>query len=801
MPDLKISELPAATAVADGDLTPFVQVTPSPTTKRASLSQLRRAVLADRGVDVRDFGAVGNGTANDAPAIQAAINALGAAGGTVHFGARNYRLNSAVTISGNSVRLQGVGFAEGGNPGDGTWFTVGSTGFTPITFTGIASRGSAVRDIAIRQNHGATQNAAWAPTGYDFFFKVLDCLGSIDFDNVMLSGVNKGIYCDNSGRLDLRRIRGQVFTTGIEIDRAYDAVRLMNIHFWPFWSANDHVVRWQQANGDALVFRRVDGVFIDQSFVLGYRSMFRFSSSAHGHTQKFSIGQAYADFVKYGLWIDADGTDGQIDAMTTQGEIFNGLGAPVPGATGIHVGASNTRVQIGNLRVDDAEDHAIRIEQHSNRIDIGALRCVNYNLRDNGAAAIHLAHATAGLPNRVNLGSTPLLEAPTPGPLFNAGSNGSAGLSAPAGEEARPGLSLGDGVTGLFMPVAGSLAAAASGAEVLRAAGGTVSLGGAPGSHGLEVTTPSGASNRAEMLGAASGSPSHVGWRAGGADANIGTVLGQPKGTGALLAQFPDSSVSGGNARGTSATDLQTARTTAAQVASGTNSTISGGVANTASGSDSTVAGGRSNTASGLRAAVGGGTTNVASGGTATVAGGNSNSASGSNSWVPGGTAGSTRAVFGRGAWSSGSISTSGDAQAGEFVLRCVTSDATATPLISNGSGAGTDNQIVLPSNGTYLVELLVTARQASGSAGTPGDSAAWTASALVRRGAAASTTVIVGSTGASLTPAFADGGATAWRIGLAADTANGALSVTATGAANKTIRWVARALTVETSA
>ena len=29
MPDLKISELPAATAVADGDLTPFVQTSPT----------------------------------------------------------------------------------------------------------------------------------------------------------------------------------------------------------------------------------------------------------------------------------------------------------------------------------------------------------------------------------------------------------------------------------------------------------------------------------------------------------------------------------------------------------------------------------------------------------------------------------------------------------------------------------------------------------------------------------------------------------------------------------------------------
>ncbi|MDB5378491.1 MAG: hypothetical protein JWR00_2937 [Rubritepida sp.] len=816
MPDLKISDLPAATAVADSDLTPFVQVTPTPTTKRASLSQLRRAVLADRGVDVRDFGAVGDGTANDAPAIQAAINALGAAGGTVNLGPRTYRLNSAITISNNSVRLQGAGFAEGGNPGDGTWLTVASTAFTPITFTGVASRGSGVHDIAVRQTHGAAQNTSWAPTAYDFFFKVVDCLGGVDFDNVMLSGINKGIYCDNSGRTDFRRIRGQVLTTGIEIDRAFDACRLMNIHFWPFWSSNDNIVRWQQANGDAMVFRRVDGVFVDQSFVLGYRSMFRFTSSASGYTQKFSIGQAYADFVKYGLWIDANGTDGQIDAMTTQSEIFNGLGAPLAGAIGVHVNASSTRVQIGTLRVDDAEDNAIRIEQHSNRIDIGALRCVNYNQRNNGAAAIHLAHAATGVPNRVNLGSTPLLETATPGPLFNAGSNGSAGLSAPAGEAARPGLSVGDATTGLFRPTGTALSAAANGTELLRADSGKLSLGAAPGQHGLEVTTPANAVNRPEVVAAATGSPGTVGWRANGMDANISAVVGQPKGTGALQAQFPDGTAAGGGARGANATDWQTTRAAATQVASGAMATISGGVNNTASGSNAAVGGGTANIASGSSAAIAGGSTNSASGassvigggivnaataGAATVGGGAANTADGTNAWVPGGREATTRGCFGRGAWSASRFVSNGDAQAGEFVLRRISTDATATRLTADNAVQSSSNTVNLPNNGTYVLRLLVVAQQTGGSAGAAGDCAGWELTALIKRGASAAATVLVGGSAGSVAPTYADAAAMAWRAALTADTTNGGLAVTATGEANKTIRWVARALSVETTA
>lgn len=797
MPDLKISELPAATTLADGDILPLVQAGPN-TTRRSSLTQIRRQVLADRGLDIRDFGAVGNGTTNDAPALQAAINALGSTGGTINLGARNYRLASAVSVTAGPVRIMGQGYGEGG-PGAGTWLTVDQTGFVPITFSGVAARGSFIGDLAVRQFHGAAQNASWAPTAYDWFFRVVNCLGGVEFENLLLSGVNRGIQVANSGRTDIRRLRGQVFTTGVEFDEIYDVVRIANLHFWPFWSANNNVVRWQQANGDAMVFRRVDGVFVDQSFVLGHRTMFRFSSSAAGFTQKFSIGQAYADFVRHGVLIEAAGTDGQIDSMTVQCEIFNGGGAPVAGSTGVQVNTSSSRVQIGSLRVDDAEDNAIRIEQHSNRLDIGALRVVNFNLRNNGAAAIHIANAASGLANRVNLGSNPLLETAVMGPLVNAGTNGSVGVLGPAGEAARPGVSVGVAETGLFQPAPATLAASAGGAEVLRAASGSLSLGGAAGAHGLEVSTPAGTLNRMAAVGGVTGTPGRVGWQASGSDANIDVVVGQPKGTGAVLAQFPDGTAAGGSARGIGAVDLQTHRGVAFAVAAGERSVISGGNNNVASGIEATVSGGVNNIASGMRAAVAGGSTNAADGQT---------------SWVPGGARASARGHLGRGAWSAGAFVNTGDAQSGEFSLRVQTTDALAQRLTATGGAASTNNVVNLPSSGTYRLKLFVVAQQVGGTAGTAGDCAAWEADLLVRRGASAAATVLVGGRTVTNAPALAnvvagtpfapgqrDAAAAAWRLTVEADTTNGGLGVSGTGEANKTIRWVARVLSAEVTA
>lgn len=114
-------------------------------------------------------------------------------------------------------------------------------------------------------------------------------------------------------------------------------------------------------------------------------------------------------------------------------------------------------------------------------------------------------------------------------------------------------------------------------------------------------------------------------------------VVYAPKGTGAVLAQVPDSTAAGGNKRGAGAFDFQTSRSTAAQVASGTNSVIVGGQQNTASGTRSFVGGGIGNSASGGNDVVVGGNGNSSSGGQNFIGAGGSCSAAGSYNSIVGG--------------------------------------------------------------------------------------------------------------------------------------------------------------------
>jgi hypothetical protein len=129
------------------------------------------------------------------------------------------------------------------------------------------------------------------------------------------------------------------------------------------------------------------------------------------------------------------------------------------------------------------------------------------------------------------------------------------------------------------------------------------------------------------------------------------------------------------------------------------------------------------------------------------------------------------------------------EAQTGTMVLIRATTDATATVLTSDNSAPGALNQVVLPNNSVFAFTGLIAARQQS-SGGT--QSAGWKIEGLIRRGGSAGTMDLVAS--AINTISNVPG----WVIALTADTTNGGLAVTVTGAAATNIRWAATMQTSE---
>ena len=334
-----------------------------------------------------------------------------------------------------------------------------------------------------------------------------------------------------------------------------------------------------------------------------------------------------------------------------------------------------------------------------------------------------------------------------------------------------------------------------------------------------------------------------VSFQALGTDTNINVSL-TPKGTGAVIAgPIPDGTATGGNARGANAIDLQTSRTAATQVATGANS-VAIGNRNTASNQYDIAIGFSCTTSSGAftdaicigRSSISGGTYAIAIGynaqstssssvaigpnaycgnyfqsgpavaiGSGAKAGSNSNannytaigpsslvnSASGNNSiknssglgyqsWVDNVT---SKIAFG-----TGSITTQGDSQFSNVILRGSTTATTAAVLTADLAAATTYNIANMPINSAFYVKIRVVGRETAAGSVT---AAAWTIESLVVCGATSATIAIVGTpviTTIGIASAWA--GITAPTLGV--DTTNRGLTVTVTPRTVNATHWIA---------
>lgn len=223
-----------------------------------------------------------------------------------------------------------------------------------------------------------------------------------------------------------------------------------------------------------------------------------------------------------------------------------------------------------------------------------------------------------------------------------------------------------------------------------------------------------------------------------------------PKGSGAVLAALPDSTVAGGNKRGANATDLQTTRSAADEVASGT------------------------------RAAIGGGYGNMASGQSAAIPGGQLNDATGDFSSIAGGYQGIAD-HYGEHVHASGRISGQGDSQQSWVEWSKQTTTAAQAEAFLGGADAPANTRFTVASDVTYGFEIRVVARRTD----VDGEVLHIRVEGTISNNAG--TTALDGVNAETV---FRNdfGGA----VSIEADNTNDALVVKVTGATGKTLNWTA---------
>ena len=212
-------------------------------------------------------------------------------------------------------------------------------------------------------------------------------------------------------------------------------------------------------------------------------------------------------------------------------------------------------------------------------------------------------------------------------------------------------------------------------------------------------------------------------------------------------------------------------------------STVAGGWTNTASEYYSTVGGGYHNDATGPNSTVSGGRENTATALSATVGGGFNNTASGAYSAIIGG----FRAVanrHGMEAYAAGRFAANGDAQRVDYVLRNVTTNATPTTLMLDGSTSR-----LLIANGRALFATITIAGIING-----GSKAVHYCRKVAIK-TVSNTTSLIGTVSVVGTDVEDDA---AYDVTITADNGTKALQINVTGKASENIRWVAHVEGVE---
>jgi hypothetical protein len=246
MPDAKITELPVAVTLDDADIAPLVQgSTNLAETRRTTFGAMRSAMLAERPLHVRDFGAAGNGTTDDTAAIQAAIDASAAiGGGVVLLGPRRYLVAAADLTIKNGVFLRGR-TSGGGWRVNGDFTTVNHAILLDPARTIRLQRNSGLEGLAVlRQGmtvpntlrQGLDAMAAFAGTAVT----VGDGTGGNNAGNgadatlagLLILGFNTGIYSHGNARLRVKDVLGDAHN-GLYLGNAFDVCRVSEVNWHP----------------------------------------------------------------------------------------------------------------------------------------------------------------------------------------------------------------------------------------------------------------------------------------------------------------------------------------------------------------------------------------------------------------------------------------------------------------------------------------------------------------------------------------------------------------------------------------
>ena len=240
-------------------------------------------------LNVREFGAKGDGQTDDTAAFQKAMDASAKdGGGTVmaprgtYFFAGHLSVPAAVTLAGiwQSVPAHN-GLRDRGLPkptDDGTTFLVteGAGSEDGPAFITLATN-STLKGVVL---YYPKQKRNDVPSPYPYAIAMRGKNPAVL--DVELLNPYSGIDASHNERHLVRNVQGQPLRRGVFVDAIYDIGRIENVHFNPWWSDAPKLMAWQMAHGEAFILARSDWQYMLNTFCFGYNVGYKFVKSRTG---------------------------------------------------------------------------------------------------------------------------------------------------------------------------------------------------------------------------------------------------------------------------------------------------------------------------------------------------------------------------------------------------------------------------------------------------------------------------------------------------------------------------------------
>jgi len=234
------------------------------------------------GLNVRDFGAVGDGKTDDTAAFTAALKEAGQAGGDLVFVPRGTYLIGGTLEVPEHVTLEGVFRAPTAR--------TQNRGSTLLAVAG-AGQADGTPFLTLRQNatlHGLTvfypeQKQTHPPTPYPW--TVRGAGDNCSLVDVLLVNPYQAVDFGTqpAGRHWIRGLYAQPLYRGLFIDQCYDVGRVEDVHLWPFWGGWEEALgRFTREEGIAFLIGRTDWEYLFNCFCIGFHVGFQFIQTKAG---------------------------------------------------------------------------------------------------------------------------------------------------------------------------------------------------------------------------------------------------------------------------------------------------------------------------------------------------------------------------------------------------------------------------------------------------------------------------------------------------------------------------------------